>query len=406
MKAKAKPKVKITQSQESKQLERNQKEQSLLADIQKKFGEGIIGKAGDIGYRSLPRLPTGLFALDLALGGGWAKHRMNIIWGSQSSCKTYLMLKMIALVQKLEFYTNLPFDGTGRKYKIAYVDVEGALDFDWATKIGVDLSDLYYVRPESAEQAADIVESLFSSGVFDIVVLDSLAAMTPEAELDGDMTDQQPGSHARVNNKMFRKVQASMNAIYNKDGEEAPTFFVINQERHKFGVTFGSNKTKPGGRGQDFYSTMELHTYSKGMQYFDKEHTMPKFGLFGFKVEKNKAAPPKVEGSFMLAVADDPEGSFQAGQLQEIESVEIYAERLGVFKQIDKTSWTMFDEKYKRKGDLIAHWYQNEENFAKLKRALLKRLFPKVFTHEETKKGRSSEALAPEDSSTENERES
>lgn len=362
--------------------QRSVREKALLGDIEKKFGLGLIAKASEIGFRATPRLSTGVFAMDVALGGGWAKGRVNLIWGPQSSCKTYLMLKMIAAAQLIDFFTNLPLDQVkeGRPYKIAYIDVEGAFDFDWAQRIGVNLQEMYYVRPENAEQAAQILESLMASGVFDIVVLDSLAAMTPEKEIDGEMGDQHVGTHARLNNQMFRKVQAMMNKIHNEDSRLTPTFFVINQERGKIGVFFGSNKVKPGGLGQDFYTTIEVHTSAHKMEYFDQdEKTMPKHAHFSFKVEKNKVAPPKVEGKFILAVADDPEGAFSAGDVMEDVTVHNYAERLGLFKKIDASTWDMCGKTYKRKGDLVADWYQNPVNAKKLRLQMLKILFPKVF---------------------------
>jgi recombination protein RecA len=402
-----KTKVKVKTTKEPKKLEktssadivknRSEREKILIGDIEKKFGQGLIGRAGDIGYRSIPRLSTGVFALDVALGGGWAKGRVNLVWGPQSSCKTYLMLKMIASAQQHDFYTNLPLSHVedGKPYKIAYIDVEGALDFDWAQKLGVDLSELYYVRPEHAEQAADIVESLMASGVFDIIVLDSLAAMTPEKEMEGDMGDQTVGTHARINNKMFRKIQSVMNKISNEDGHLTPSLFVINQEREKIGVMFGSNKIKPGGRGQDFYTTMEVHTHSHKMEYFDTEKTLPKHAHFSFKVEKNKAAPPKIEGQFILAVADDPEGTFEAGDVMEDVTIHNYSERLGLFKKIDSTTWEMCGKIYKRKGDLLAEWYQDHGNRDRLKRQMLQILFPKVFAHVQEKRaeGRSVEGV-------------
>lgn len=402
-----KTKVKVKTTKEPRKLEktssadivknRTEREKALLGDIEKKFGQGLIGRAADIGFRSIPRLSTGVFALDVALGGGWAKGRVNLVWGPQSSCKTYLMLKMIAAAQKHDFYTNLLLDQVenGRPYKVAYIDVEGALDLDWAQRLGVDLSQLYLIRPENAEQAADIVESLMASGVFDIIVLDSLAAMTPEKELEGDMGDQNVGTHARINNKMFRKIQSVMNKITNEDGHLTPTFFVINQEREKIGVMFGSNKIKPGGRGQDFYTTMEVHTHSHKMEYFDEEKTLPKHAHFSFKVEKNKAAPPKVEGKFILAVADDPEGAFEAGDVMEDVTIHNYAERLGLFKKIDSTTWEMCGRIYKRKGDLLAEWYQDHDNRESLKKQMLKILYPKVFANvqEKAAEGRSVESV-------------
>lgn len=405
-----KTKVKVKAAKEPKKLEKSissdivasraEREKSLLGDIEKKFGQGLIGRAAEIGFRSIPRLYTGVFALDVALGGGWAKGRINLVWGPQSSCKTYLMLKMIASAQRHDFYTNLPLSRVenGRPYKVAYIDVEGALDLDWAQRLGVDLSELYLTRPEHAEQAADIVESLMASGVFDIIVLDSLAAMTPEKEMEGDMSDQTVGTHAKINNKMFRKIQSVMNKINNEDGHLTPSFFVINQEREKIGVTYGSNKIKPGGRGQDFYTTIEVHTHSHQMEYFDAEKSLPKHAHFSFKVDKNKAAPPKVEGKFILAVADDPEGSFEAGDVMEDVTIHNYTERLGLFKKIDSTTWEMCGKVYKRKGDLLAEWYQDHEKRDGLKKQMLQILYPKVFPNVQEKRaeGRSSEILANE----------
>lgn len=215
-------------------------ETQVISSVLKKYGNGSATMANNMGYVSIPRVSTGVFILDYGLGGGFPKGRINVIWGDKSTSKSTIVLKTIGNAQKMDVQTNkymweLKKPDEGIPHNVAYVDIEGAYDNKWAEYNGVDTSSLHYFRPRCSEEAADIIESLVRSGSFDIIALDSLAAMTPKAEIEGDMEDQNVGLAARINNKMFRKVQSAINKIYQEDKNIVPTLLVVNQLRQKIG---------------------------------------------------------------------------------------------------------------------------------------------------------------------------
>src|SRR5215204_3012669 len=244
---------------------------AALSQIEKQFGKGSIMKMGDAEIaKDIEVVSTGSLGLDIALGvGGLPRGRVVEIYGPESSGKTTLTLQVIAEMQKL--------GGT-----CAFVDAEHALDIQYAQKLGVNLQDLLISQPDTGEQALEIVDSLTRSGAVDLIVVDSVAALTPKAELEGEMGDSLPGLQARLMSQALRKLTATI--------KKTNTMVIfINQIRMKIGVMFGSPETTTGGNALKFYASVRLDirrvgSIKKGEEVIGNETRV--------KVVKNKVSPP------------------------------------------------------------------------------------------------------------------
>ena len=241
-----------------------------IAKIRKEHGEGSIMKMSEESIKKVDVIPTGCLPLDLALDiGGMPRGRIVEIYGPESSGKTTLTLHVIAEAQKLG----------GR---VAFIDAEHALDPSYAKNLGIDLNELYISQPDSGEQALNIVEELVGSGALDVVVVDSVAALTPKAEIDGEMEDSQIGLQARLMSKALRKLVAP--------AEKTNTCIIfINQLREKVGVFFGSPETTPGGKALKFYTSIRLDIRKVDSV---KEGSEIVGNRAKVKIVKNKLAPP------------------------------------------------------------------------------------------------------------------
>ncbi|MBU1160190.1 recombinase RecA, partial [Patescibacteria group bacterium] len=219
--------------------EKNMGIENAIHEIQAKFGEGSIMKLGDARRVDIDAIPTGSLSLDLALGvGGVPRGRIIEIFGPEGSGKTTLALNITAQAQK-------------KGGVCAFVDAEHALDPEYAKKLGVKIQDLLISQPDTGEQALEIVESLVRSGGIDVVVIDSVAALTPQAEIEGDMASQQIGLQARLMSKALRK----LTAITAKSGT---VVIFINQIRMRIGIMFGNPETTPGGKALKFFSSVRI----------------------------------------------------------------------------------------------------------------------------------------------------
>ncbi|MBQ9790897.1 MAG: recombinase RecA [Clostridia bacterium] len=244
-------------------------EQAIL-QIEKQFGKGSIMKLGEATQAEVEVIPTGCLTLDLALGiGGIPRGRIIEIYGPESSGKTTVSLHIIAEAQKL--------GGTA-----AFIDAEHALDPVYAARLGVDTKNLYVSQPDTGEQGLEIAESLVRSGSVDIVVIDSVAALTPKAEIDGEMGDSHVGLQARLMSQALRKLAGITN-------KTKTCVVFINQLREKVGVMFGNPETTPGGKALKFYSSVRLDV-RKGE--IIKDGTESTGARTKVKVVKNKMAPP------------------------------------------------------------------------------------------------------------------
>lgn len=237
--------------------------------INKQFGEGAIRRLGDSATSNVELVPSGALSLDIALGGGYPKGRIIEIYGPESSGKTTLTLHAIAEVQRN--------GGTA-----AFVDAEHALDPSYAKKLGVDVDNLLVAQPDNGEQALEITETLVRSNAVDLVVVDSVAALVPQAEIDGDMGDSHMGLHARLMSQALRKLTGIIN-------KSKATVIFINQIRMKIGVMFGNPETTTGGNALKFYASVRLDIRRISQI---KEGDEVKGNRTKVKVVKNKIAPP------------------------------------------------------------------------------------------------------------------
>lgn len=240
-----------------------------MDQITKQFGDGSIMKLGEAHKVDVELIPSGALSLDLALGGGYPKGRIIEIYGPESSGKTTLTLHAIAEVQKA--------GGTA-----AFIDAEHALDPAYAKKLGVDTDNLLVSQPDNGEQALEIAEALVRSSAVDLVVVDSVAALVPQAEIEGEMGDAQMGLHARLMSQAMRKLTGIIN-------KSKTTVIFINQIRMKIGVMFGNPETTTGGNALKFYASVRLDIRRTG-QIKEGENIIG--NRTKVKVVKNKIAPP------------------------------------------------------------------------------------------------------------------
>jgi len=254
-------------------MEVQEKERTLdlaISQIEKQFGQGSIMRMGEDSIVKIESISTGSISLDAALGiGGIPRGRVTEIYGPESSGKTTLTLHIIAEAQKTGGYA-------------AFIDAEHAMDPEYAKKLGVDTDNLLISQPDTGEQALDITETLVRSGALDIIVIDSVAALVPKAELDGDMGDSHMGLQARLMSQALRKLTGSVS-------KSRTSVIFINQIRHKIGVMFGSPETTTGGNALKFYASIRLDIRRIGQI---KEGDQVVGNRTRVKVVKNKVAPP------------------------------------------------------------------------------------------------------------------
>ena len=316
--------------------------EQVLADIEKQFGKGAIMKLGAQEHMEIDVTSSGSLALDIALGvGGYPKGRIIEIYGPESSGKTTFALQAIAEVQK---------EG-GRA---AFIDAEHALDPVYAKNLGVDINELLLSQPDTGEQALEICEALVRSEAVNIIVVDSVAALVPKAEIEGDMGDSHVGLQARLMSQALRKLSGTIN-------KTKTTAIFINQLREKVGVMFGNPETTPGGRALKFYSTIRLDV-RRGEQIKVGDQILG--NKTNIKVVKNKVAPP-----FKTATVDIMYGT---GVSREGEIIDI-ASDLNI---IDKSgAW------YAYNGEKIGQGKENVKIYLKENKELAEELETKIREH-------------------------
>ncbi len=257
-------------------IEKKKALEAAMGQIEKQFGKGSVMKLGEFKAMEVEAIPTGALGLDIALGiGGVPRGRIIEVFGPESSGKTTLALHIIAEAQK-----------TGGE--AAFIDAEHALDPIYAKKLGVDIDNLIVSQPDTGEQALEITEALVRSGALDVIVVDSVAALVPKAEIDGDMGDSHMGLQARLMSQALRKLAGALN-------KSKTVLIFINQLREKIGVMFGNPETTTGGRALKFYASVRMDIRKIENIKQDGEVTGNRVRV---KVIKNKVAPPFREAEF------------------------------------------------------------------------------------------------------------
>ena len=261
-----------------KEVDKTKSLDNALGQIERQFGSGTVMRMGEKRHQKIPAIPTGSLGLDLALGiGGLPKGRIVEIYGPESSGKTTLTLEVIAQCQKM--------GGTA-----AFIDAEHALDPIYAEKLGVNVDELLVSQPDTGEQALEVADIMVASGGIDILVIDSVAALVPKAEIEGEMGDHHVGLQARLMSQALRKITGNV--------QRSDTLVIfINQIRHKIGVMFGSPETTAGGNALKFYSSVRMDirrigTVKEGDEAVGNETRV--------KVVKNKVSPPFKQAEFQI----------------------------------------------------------------------------------------------------------
>jgi recombination protein RecA len=314
----------------------------VLLDIEKQFGKGSIMKLGSNEHREIDVVPSGSISLDVALGiGGYPKGRIIEIYGPESSGKTTFALHAIAEIQK-------------QGGKAAFIDAEHSLDPNYASKLGVNINELLLSQPDNGEQALEICEALVRSGAIGIIVIDSVAALVPQAEIEGEMGDSHVGLQARLMSQALRK----LSGIINKTNTVA---IFINQLREKVGVMFGNPEVTPGGRALKFYSSIRLEIRRSEQLKSGSDVIGNKTSI---KVVKNKMAPPFKTCSVDIMYG---EGISAEGELVDLASEAAIVEKSG--------AW------YSYNGEKIGQGKENVKELLKKDKKLKDEIMKKVREH-------------------------
>ena len=316
--------------------------EQVLKDIEKQFGAGAIMKLGADDHIKIDVTSSGSIALDAALGvGGFPKGRIIEIYGPESSGKTTIALQAIAAAQK-------------KGGRAAFIDAEHALDPVYAKNLGVNINDLLLSQPDTGEQALEICDALVKSEAIDLIVIDSVAALVPQAEIDGEMGDSHVGLQARLMSQALRKLSGNLN-------KTNTTCIFINQLREKVGIMFGNPETTPGGRALKFYSSVRLDI-RKGEQIKQGDTVIG--NKTNIKVVKNKVAPP-----FKTATVDIMYGS---GISKEGELLDIGSD-LGI---VDKSgAW------YAYNGEKIGQGKENAKEYLRNNPEIREEISNKIYSH-------------------------
>lgn len=315
--------------------------EKLIRQANKKYGEGTIIRGND--YPTLQRVSTGIFALDVEIGGGVPKGRIVIFTGNESTGKTTVSKLTIAQFQRtcrncMRRMDNLDVGEVccenPEPHKAFFVDIEGTFDPVWFEALGGDLGSLYLSQPQFSEQAVDIVEAVIRTGDVDIIVVDSIAMMSPAEEVEKSAEDLIVGTHAKLINRMMRSIQAAFNSLGSQN-KRKPCVILINQLREKVGIMFGNPTVMPGGKGQKFANSIMVSFSARGSERLyetigNKEDRKPVGTTLRFVVDKNKTFPPHRRGQFTLYTDDSEEYGVIKGEVDNEIQIVRYGVRFGL----------------------------------------------------------------------------
>ena len=302
--------------------------EEAVSRMEKSFGKGSIMRLGEKSHMIVDTTPTGSLSLDLALGGGLPRGRLIEIFGAEGGGKTTLTLHALAEMQKAGGIC-------------AFIDAEHALDPSYARAVGVDIDNLYISQPDNGEQALEIADTLVRSGAIDMLVIDSVAALTPRAEIEGEMGELQVGTMARMMSHGCRKLASSV-------GRANAVAIFVNQIREKIGVMYGSPETTPGGRALKFFASVRMRV-SRGEAI--KDGTVQVGNRTKVRIDKNKIAPPFREAEFDLIYG---KGISKYGDILDLAVQKNFIQKGGAW-------FTVNDERFQGRDNVRAYLEQNPE---------------------------------------------
>lgn len=381
----------------SKKGSRAERIGAIAVGATKKYGHNVIHKASESEALVVPRVSTGLYGLDAKTNGGWPLRRVSMVYGLQSTWKTSGYLRGLGNAQRLcanclkpgtfkEGTIELPdFEKGGIKkvktqvitdcpcgdpsdYLAIWIDAEGVWEPKWSKRMGVWAEKVMLMRPSYGEQAYDVAVGMVDSGAVDHITIDSLAAMTPKAEIVDSMEQQLQGVAARVNNKFIRKIVSAMNHCFQRDGR-TPTVWLVNQYRQKIGVMFGPSETVPGGMGQKFATSLEVE-FRKGKLNIDEETGEVYDGLFKFTVKKNKVGTEGGKGEFKMCKAETDFS--EVGDLLEHAEVIKAATDMELIQRPSTVTYEFNGQKFRGVGAMELYLLENVEEYEALKTKMLR----------------------------------
>lgn len=352
-------------------------------ELNKVYGLGTVASKSE---GELLRIPTGIFNLDAAIEGGISLSRVHLFVGEESGGKTITSLRVCANAQKIDRFTHKPLirteegvyvteDGeVGNPMQILYLDPEGSVTLKWAETIGVDTNEDIFVLVNIGflEEAYDIFHTALESGEFDVIVLDSLASMAPEAELEASASDFQMGVAARGNNKGIRGIQANMNKT-KKKGRFAPAIILVNQLREKVGIAYGNPTVYPGGKGQKYASSLTVE-FRAGKPVEANGEMVARSSKW--KITKSKLGGLLTEGEFKTYI--DDAGPYQKGDTDAVSQVLDVAIRLGIVTT--KGAWVYWPngEQSNGKSKAEVYLFENPEYYKEIKKRVEEALQAKI----------------------------
>lgn len=290
------------------------------------------------------RIPTGIFPYDLAMGGGIPLQRISLLWGKEDSMKSSLAMLLVANAQKL-----FP------DKKAVWVDIEGVFTKGWAETLGVDIDNLVYIQPHNAEQVVDMTEGVLHAEDASIVVLDSLAALVTQAELNKSAEDAIVGKTGLIVNKLYRKVTQALGES-RRQGRE-PALLAINQIRQKIGVMYGSDETLPGGPSFRFGSSMSLRLYGKDVMETAVSKTLPAYKEVNLQIKKHKVPILATTAVAQIALQPIPEYGLSIGESYDWNTLLAYLKSLELFVKDGKKGWQLI---YPATGEIMKFKVQDE----------------------------------------------